>query len=72
MLKKSSKKAAMKKRIAHRSKRAPRQEVTKEARKDTRDEGISCPDCREPMTQVLTVTTFKWECRCLPGVHFCE
>jgi len=36
------------------------------------DSGVSCPDCREPMTQVLTVTTIKWECRCLPGIHFCE
>ena len=35
------------------------------------DSGVSCPDCREPMTQVLTATTFKWECRCAPGIHYC-
>ncbi len=35
------------------------------------DSGVPCPDCREPMTQVSTVTTFKWECRCAPGVHYC-
>jgi acetyl-CoA carboxylase beta subunit len=36
------------------------------------DRWMTCPDCREPMTQVLTVNTFKWACRCLPGIHFCE
>jgi hypothetical protein len=60
-------------------KTSPKKEVTRRRRlqietrkQDTREDGISCSDCREPMTQVLTVTTFKWECRCLPGIHFCE
>lgn len=65
------KKSSMKKRLVSRNKRARRQGVRKEAPKDMREDGVSCPDCREPMTQVLTVTTFKWECRCSPGIHYC-
>lgn len=72
MNKSSMKKASMKKRVAPQSKRARRQEVTREARKGRREDRVSCPDCREPMTQVLTVATLKWECRCSPGIHYCE
>jgi len=69
-MKKASRKAAMKNRVVPRGKQAHRQE-TKAVPKDMED-GVSCPDCREPMTQVLTVTTFKWECRCSPGIHYSE
>ena len=72
MKKASRKKAAMKKRVVPQNKRAYRQEAMKETPKEMMEDGVLCPDCREPMTQVLTVTTFKWECRCLPGIHFCE
>jgi hypothetical protein len=65
------KKAAPK--ISTRKRKAPRRRPPAKSHKpDTKADGILCPDCREPMTQVLTVTTFKWECRCLPGIHFCE
>lgn len=60
-----------KKRVTKQGKRAHAQRELPKA--DIReDRGVPCPDCREPMTQVLTVTTIKWECRCLPGIHFCE
>lgn len=69
------KKASMKKLLVPRTRRAHRQEARKEVRKDVED-GVSCPDCREPMTQALTDTTLtyalKWECRCSPGIHYCE
>jgi hypothetical protein len=38
------------------------------------DSRMLCPDCREPMTQVLmhATHTLKWECRCAPGIQYCE
>lgn len=56
MKKASRKKAAMKKRVVSGNKRTYRQEAMKEPPKDMREDGVLCPDCREPMTQVLTGT----------------
>jgi hypothetical protein len=58
------KKVAIQRRTPH-----ARKELTKEDMKE--DKGMSCPDCRELMTEVIS-HAFKWECRCLPGIHFCE
>jgi len=64
------KKAAIKKRATNRTRKAHRQgEVRTEVISE--DKGVLCPDCREPMTEVVT-HTFKWECRCSPGIHYCE
>jgi hypothetical protein len=63
------KKAASKKRVTQKNKRHAQDELSQAGLKD--NSGILCPDCREPMTEVLTNAS-KWECRCLPGIHFCE
>jgi hypothetical protein len=70
MKKAARKKAVMKKRVVPWNKRAYRQEAMKESSKDMREGGILCPDCREPMAQVVVASTVKWECRCLPGIRF--
>jgi hypothetical protein len=68
-MKTGARKTSTKKRVTQR--RHPRAQTGK---KGTREDEILCPDCREPMTQVVMHTTyiFKWECRCLPGIHFSE
>jgi len=64
------KKAGIKKRvIPQRSKPHAQDKLSKAGLSE--NSGILCPDCREPMTEVVT-HAFKWECRCLPGIHFCE
>jgi hypothetical protein len=64
------KKTSIKKRVTTPKRRAHAQEeLCKESIRE--DSGILCPDCREPMIQVLT-HAFKWECRCSPGIHYCE
>jgi hypothetical protein len=64
------KKASIKKRVViHRNNPHAHDESSKEDFRE--NSGMLCPDCREPMTEVVT-HAFKWECRCLPGIHFCE
>jgi hypothetical protein len=63
------KKAATKKQVTQRSKPPARDELSK--KRFIENSGILCPDCGEPMTEVVT-QALKWECHCLPGIHFCE